>query len=131
MYYKSTVILRGGKIKTAPGKKSGYSSAAWYTYAKKDCDYGCQAIEYLWWGYCAYSGMGNGLAGGKTYTDEFKHVGKKAFLANDVKLAKLFKDSESKTASYRLPNKPVDGTYTGCKICKSGRNHGGNYIYHS
>ena len=64
-------------------------------------------MEYLWWGYVAYSGMGNGVVNDKTYTDEYKYVAKTTFLSKDKKLAKLFKDSELKTAAYRLPTKPV------------------------
>jgi len=120
------MLCRGGKLKTTPGAKSGYPTTAWYTYADQSCNYGCQAIEYLWWGYAAYTNITATSASVPDFKNEFKFLTAKEFKAKDVKLAKLFKDSEAKTAVYRLPTKPADGTYTGCKICKGGKNHGGN-----
>ena len=43
-------------MKKTPNKISKYSKGAWFTYADRTCDYGCQAVEYLWWGYAAYTG---------------------------------------------------------------------------
>lgn len=117
---------RGKKLKTTPATKAGYPTGAWYTYSDTSCTYGCQAIEYLWWGYVAYTGIGNAVATLPDFKNEFSPLTQKAFKAKDVKLAKLFQDSEKKTAAYRLAIKPADGTYTGCKTCKGGINHGGN-----
>merc|ERR1711981_41685 len=64
-------IARGGKIKKTPAKKTGYSTEAWYTYCDPSCKYNCQATEYLWWGYVAYSGIGNGLVGSQEFEKEF------------------------------------------------------------
>ena len=54
------------------------------------------------------------------------------FKAKDLKLTKIFDDSESGVASYRLPTKIVDGIYTGCKACDQdgGISHGGNWSHH-
>ena len=42
-------------MKKTPNKISKYPKGAWFTYADRTCDYGCQAVEYLWWGYAAYT----------------------------------------------------------------------------
>jgi len=87
-------------------------------------DYQCQAIEYLWWGYCAYSGIGNGITSPESLK-EFKYPKKAAFEKNDPGLAKFYKDSELKKSTFRLPTKPVDGNYFGCATCASGgKSHG-------
>ena len=69
--------------------------------------------------------MGNGI----THPDnlaEFKNAKKKDFLKNDKLLSALYKASELKTAKYRVPVLPVDGTYSGCAKCASGgKNYGG------
>ena len=119
------MLCRGGRIRKTPKKRSDYKKKAWYTYADKSCKYDCQVTEYLWWGYVAYSGIGNGMAGVPEWTKEFHVLNKKKFTSKDTALTKLFRDSENKTAVYRLPTKPVDGTYTGCNKCSSGKNHGG------
>ena len=56
---------------------------------------------------------------------EFHVLKQKAFKAKDKKLTKIYDDSKSGSASYRLPTQIVDGIYTGCKVCKAGTNHGG------
>ena len=51
---------------------------------------------------------------------------KAAFKKKDPALFKIFKDSETGKAKYRLATNPVDGTYTGCGVCKGGTSHGGS-----
>ena len=111
-------LFRGGRVQTTP---TSYPAAAWYKYTDTTCDYNCQAVEYLWWGYVAYSGIGNGLANTAQFSNEFSLLNQTAFLAGDKALAKIFSDSGK---TYVLPTKPVDGTYTGCNTCSSGTNHG-------
>ena len=118
--------FRGGRLLKTPKTKAGYPSAAWYTYVDESCWYGCQAVEYMWWGYAVWSGMGDKFdkeEGFKEYKDEFKLMKKKAFISKDKGLAKLMSDSE-KGASYRLPTKIADGVYTGCIKCTNGRSYG-------
>ena len=43
-------------MKTTPNNVSKYPKKAWFTYADATCGYNCQAVEYLWWGYAAYTG---------------------------------------------------------------------------
>ena len=79
-----------------------------------------------------YIGAGNGLASDESYSEEFHVLKQDDFKAKDLKLTKIFDDSESGVASYRLPTKIVDGIYTGCKACgqDGGISHGGNWSHH-
>jgi len=140
---KAMDIARGKRMKVAPKKISGYSKNAWSRYAEPGCNYYCQGTEYLWWGYCSYSGTCAGRSGqGSKWTGsimnqpdsalndqekEFKLLKKTQLAKIDKLLYKLYDASAKKTAVYRLPTKPVDGTYTGCKKClrKGGMSHGG------
>jgi len=124
---KAMDIARGKRIMATPAKLSGYPTKAWYTYTDTTCEYGCQGMEYLWWGYCSYSGVCASRSGNTQYTEEFKLLKKADLKKTDKALYKLYSDSEAKTASYRLPTKPVDGTYLGCKTCKrtGAKSHGG------
>ena len=125
------IPFRGKRMKVAPKTQSLYPKNAWFRYADATCAYDCQAMEYVWWGYCSYSGVCAGRAGNKTplnqYEKEFKLLKKTQLAKTDKPLYKLFDASAKKTAAYRLATKPVDGTYTGCKKClrKGGKSHGG------
>jgi len=142
---KAMDIARGKRMKDTPKKQSDYPQNAWSRYADAHthCAYDCQAMEYLWWGYCSYSGTCAGRSGNKTklletildqndaalnkYEKEFKLLKKTQLAKTDKLLYQLYDASAKKTAAYRLPTKPVDGTYTGCKKClrKGGKSHGG------
>ena len=119
-------IFRGKRMKKTPSTVSGYASTAWYRYTDTTCDYGCQAMEYLWWGYCSYTGVCAGRAG-SWYEDEFKLLKKADLKQKDTGLYNLYAISEAKTAAYRLPTKFVDGVYTGCQTCARNpqKSHGG------
>ena len=104
-------VARGRRYKDVPQK---YRKRAWYTYGEEGCTYNCQTNEYIWWGYCVYSGICAPRAGVPAYEDEFKYQTKPELLVKDVKLIKLFQE----TANF--PTKPVDGTYYGCLTCPSG-----------
>ena len=58
-----------------------------------------------------YIGAGNGLASDESYSEEFHVLKQDDFEAKDLKLTKIFDDSESGVVSYRLPTKIVDGMY--------------------
>ena len=117
--FYSYLIFRGKRIKKTPTTQAGYPKNAWYKYADISCDYQCQAIEYLYRGYCGYSGMGNGITHPDNFV-EFKNAKKNDFLKNDNLFAALYKASELNTTKYRVPVLPVDGKYFGCAKCASG-----------
>ena len=116
---KAMDVARGGRYNGAPKK---YPKSAWYTYDDNTCKYGCQAIEYIWWGYCAFSGTCKGRSGSSSFEKEWRYMTKSKLVEKDAKLAALFQNSGKK---YKLPTKPVDGKYHGCNTCSSGTNHGG------
>jgi len=128
---KAMDIARGKRMKDTPKKQSDYPQNAWSRYADTHthCAYGCQAMEYLWWGYCSYSGTCAGRKGAvpNQYEKEFKLLKKTQLAKTDKPLYQLYDASAKGTAAYRLPTKTVDGTYTGCKKClrKGGKSHGG------
>ena len=101
-----------------------YPANAWYAYTDQTCFYNCQVIEYIWWGYCSFSGTCAGRSGDTGFEAEFKFLRKDQFVAGDLELTKLFTDSATST-TYKLPTRSVNGTYTGCNICSTGHNHGG------
>merc|ERR1712018_1058972 len=108
---------RGKRMKNTPSKLSGYPANAWYRYTDTTCTYNCQVAEYVWWGFCSYSGLCDGLNSVSSFKTEFKYLKKSDLLANDKDLAKFFQTSEDKTASFRLPTSAADGKYTGCSKC--------------
>ena len=126
-------------MKKTPAKLSGFPKKAWWRYTDTTCGYYCQSMEYLWWGYCSYSGICAGRSGNKVpilnqpdsalngFEKEFKLLKKTQLAKTDKALYKFYDASAKKTVAYRLPTKPVDGTYTGCKKClrKGGKSHGG------
>ena len=102
-----------------------YPATAWYSYTDQTCFYNCQAIEYIWWGYCSFTGICAGRSGNARFEAEFKYLKKSQLVNGDKPLTKLFTDSATSTV-YKLPTKYVDGTYTGCNTCATGTNHGGS-----
>ena len=61
-------------------------------------------------------GSGAGLVGA-SQQNEFKYMKKSDLIAKDKGLAKLFQDTESGKAPYKMPFKAVDGVYNGCAKC--------------
>ena len=60
-YNKFPNFFRGGKkILTTPSTVAKYPTSAWYTNIDQSCNYnaddGCQVGEYIWFGFCSYSG---------------------------------------------------------------------------
>jgi len=117
---------RGKRMKKTPDSVSKYPKKAWFTFADASCDYSCNADEYVFWGYVAYTGAGNGLADVPKFNEEFKLLKKKDFMKKDKRLKKLFDKSKSGKSSYRFPTEIVDGIYTGCPVCSGGTSSGGS-----
>jgi len=115
---------RGGKkILTTPSTLAKYPTSAWSTNIDQSCKYsatdGCQVTEYIWLGFCSYSGLCEKLDALTNQKPklEFKYLKKSDLLAKDKLLSALFLASTDKTASYRIPTIAADGKYTGCSKC--------------
>ena len=123
------VDFRGGRRKKTPQNSKNYPPTAWYRYvdSHKPCKYKCQGVEYIWWGYCSFSGLCAGRSGSKEYQNQFNFLKKSQLVKGDKPLTKLFTDSANSDSDYKLPTHYVDGKYTGCKTCSTGgKNHGGS-----
>ena len=89
-----------------------YPKGAWYTYAEESCTYPCQAAEYVWWAYCAYSGICDARKD-SDHVNEFKYMTKKKLTKGDKMVAKLLK----KQSGYVFPTQPANGKYKGSEVC--------------
>ena len=47
-------VARGGQFMSVP---SAYPDEAWYHYDDTTCDYGCMAIEYIYWAQVSHMGI--------------------------------------------------------------------------
>merc|ERR1712242_873 len=101
---------RGGKFKKVPKK---YPKGAWFAYDDTTCGYKCQATEYLWWAYCAYSGICDARKNNSGFKKEFKFQTKKGSVNGDRMVTKLLKNQNG----YVSPLKHADGKYKGCDVC--------------
>lgn len=113
---KAMDVARGGHFTSIP---TAYPSSAWYKYRDSTCTYGCQAIEYIYWGMASYVGA---LEKRTSTISEFKFNTKKKLMAGDKLLTALIQD----TTKYRFPTVSPNGDYRGCSTCKTKVNHGGN-----
>ena len=96
-------IARGGQFINVP---NNYPEEAWYHYDDWTCDYGCMAIEYLYW--CIVSHMGilddiqtcNGIA------NEWEPCTPELFQNTDILMYNIISDP-----TYMIPQLAPDGNY--------------------
>ena len=96
-------IARGGQFLSVP---NNYPEEAWYHYDDWTCDYGCMAIEYLYW--CIVSNMGilddsqtcNGIA------NEWEPCTPELFETTDIIMYNVLTNED-----YLLPQLAPDGNY--------------------
>ena len=96
-------LARGGQFTAVP---ASYPASAWYHYDDETCDYGCMAIEYLYW--CIVSNMGilddpstcSGIA------NEWEPCSQALLQSTDVAMYALITDPQ-----YKLPQLAPDGNY--------------------
>ena len=75
------------------------------------------ATEYIWWSYCAYSGICDARKNNAGFKKEFKFQTKKGLEKGDKMVTQLLKNQ----TGYVFPLKHADGKYKGCGTCsKSG-----------
>ncbi len=96
-------VARGGQFLTIPNP---YPAAAWYHYDDVTCDYGCMAVEYIYW--CIVSNMGilNDAATCAGIADEWEPCSPSLFQTTDVAMYALITDPQ-----YKLPQLAPDGNY--------------------
>merc|ERR1719479_531688 len=74
----------------SPAQKKGW----FYSYNDETCNYGCQANEYLWQGYCTFSGLCDAFKDPKASFGEdmggYKFQTKKAMQKGDPTLYGIF-----------------------------------------
>ena len=97
-------IARGGRFETVP---ESYPEGAWYTYDDETCDYGCQAVEYFYWGLTSVLG-GQDFEGRLEQIDNEWRLNTRAKVeATDTALFALLTDPQ-----YKLPTTLPNGQYS-------------------
>lgn len=102
-------LARGGRFEEVPAE---YPAGAWWTYQEPDCNYHCQATEYLFWSYCSYSGI---CAARKNNPDEhsmYEPVLKSELVEKDLPMVDLLENQNG----YVFPLLPPTGTYMGMTV---------------
>ena len=92
-----------------------YPKGAWYSYNDTTCNYNCMATEYIWWAYCAYSGICDARKNTTDFTNEFKFQTKKGLQSGDKMVTQLLENQNG----YVFPLKHADGKYKGCGTCST------------
>ena len=94
---------RGGQFIAHP---SSYPEDAWYHYDDETCDYGCMAIEYIYWAQVSNMGILNDTATCDGITNEWEPCSKELLESMDVQVFALITDGQ-----YLLPQLAPDGIY--------------------
>ena len=102
-------VARGGQFLTVP---SNYPPSAWYHYDDVTCDYGCMAIEYMYWSIVSLMGILNDPATCAGIANEWEPCSPTLFQSTDTLMYALITDPQ-----YMLPTLAPDGNY-----CPQGMN---------
>lgn len=94
---------RGGQFEEVP---SEYPSDSWFHYDDETCDYGCMAIEYLYWSIATHMGLINDDDVCEGISNEWELCTPEDLEETDVKIHSLITDSQ-----YLLPQNAPDGEY--------------------
>jgi hypothetical protein len=96
-------VARSGQFLTVP---EAYPEAAWYHYDDQTCDYGCMAIEYLYWATVTEMGILNDSETADGIADEWALYSPALLESTDVLVHALIADPQ-----YQLPLQAPDGQY--------------------
>jgi len=96
-------IARGGQFLTVPNQ---YPNSAWYHYDDQTCDYGCMAIEYMYWSIVSWMGILDDPATCNGIANEWEPCSPSLFQSTDVLMHALITDPQ-----YQLPQLAPDGNY--------------------
>ena len=94
---------RGGQFVSHPGT---YPSDAWYHYEDVTCDYGCMAIEYLYWMEVSNMGILDDPSTCSGIANEWQPCSQALLMSMDTLGYNLITDP-----AYKLPQNAPDGNY--------------------
>ncbi|MFT4524463.1 MAG: hypothetical protein ACI9FU_001860 [Granulosicoccus sp.] len=94
---------RGGQWLTIPNP---YPSNAWYHYDDQTCDYGCMAIEYIYWSIVSNMGILDDPQTCSGIANEWEPCSPALFQSTDVAMHALISDPQ-----YKIPQNAPDGNY--------------------
>ncbi len=96
-------VARGGQFINIPNP---YPNSAWYHYDDQTCDYGCMAIEYMYWSIVSWMGILNDPSTCNGIANEWEPCSPSLFQSTDILMFALITDPQ-----YQLPQLAPDGNY--------------------
>lgn len=96
-------LARGGQFLSVPDP---YPEAAWYHYTDRTCDYGCMAIEYLYWAQVSHLGILDDPATCAGIADEWELCTPALLESTDTAIHAVLVDG-----ARPLPQRAPDGVY--------------------
>jgi len=96
-------VARGGQFLTIPNP---YPANAWYHYDDFTCDYGCMAIEYMYWAIVSHMGILDNPSTCAGIANEWEPCTPALFQSTDVLMYNLITDPQ-----YLLPQVAPEGNY--------------------
>ncbi len=96
-------VARGGQFLNVP---NNYPEEAWYHYDDWTCDYGCMAIEYMYWSIVSHMGILNDTQTCNGINNEWELCTPELFQNTDVAMYGLITNP-----IYKIPQLAPDGNY--------------------
>ncbi|MBI65719.1 MAG: hypothetical protein CMG64_05460 [Candidatus Marinimicrobia bacterium] len=96
-------IARGGQFLNVP---NNYPEEAWYHYDDWTCDYGCMAIEYMYWSIVSHMGILNDTQTCNGINNEWELCTPELFQNTDIAMYGLITNP-----IYKIPQLAPDGNY--------------------
>jgi len=96
-------VARGGQFLSVPNP---YPASAWYHYDDQTCDYGCMAIEYLYWAQVTNMNILNDPQTAAGIANEWEPYSPALLQSMDTLIYNLITDTQ-----YKLPLLAPDGNY--------------------
>ena len=96
-------VARGGQFISIPNP---YPNSAWYHYDDQTCDYGCMAIEYIYWSIVSWMGILNDPNTCNGIANEWEPCSPSLFQSTDILMHALITNPQ-----YKLPQLAPDGNY--------------------
>lgn len=97
-------LARGGQFLSVP---SSYPEEAWYHYDDTTCDYGCMAIEYIYWAQVSNMGILDDPQTCSGIANEWEPCSPELLQSMDIMVYNLITDPQ-----YKLPQNAPDGIYS-------------------